>query len=259
MKRPNFIPLFAVAWAASVACADATDATSTPPPGCDQDWTEVTFATSDGVDLVADWRPATSPNRPLVVLFHMHPGGNDRSGYPKRVRNAIHDLDMGVLNVDRRGGGESGGVVDDAFTGVGGRLDMEASVSFGTDAARDCPVDASRLMVVGASNGTTSALDYTVGHDASLPTPSALIWMSPGTYTESQNAIADHRKTLDVIDIQWLFPTNEPYSKDFQNGAPAGWSFVERGTAHGTRMFDEAELEDQTLADMIAFFQAHLP
>ena len=79
------------------------------------------------------------------------------------------------------------------------------------------------------------------------------LWMSPGAYTENQHSVADHRALLDAVPMLWLHPTNEPWSTTFVAGAPQGWTFVERGTAHGTRMFDGGQLETDTLADLTAF------
>ncbi len=132
---------------------------------------------------------------------------------------------------------------------------MEAAVGFLASADRKCPVDMAKIALVGASNGTTSVLDYTLAHDSGLPDPVAVTWMSPGAYTEAQHPIADHRDTLDGVPIQWLYPDNEPYSEAFINGAPADWEFTERGSVHGTQMFDEGELESATVTDMTAWLE----
>ena len=66
---------------------------------------------------------------------------------------------------------------------------------------------ASAIALVGASNGTTSVLDYTVGHDPALPAPEALVWMSPGGYTENQNRISQNLDVLSTLPLLWLFPT----------------------------------------------------
>ena len=49
----------------------------------------VAFQTADGLTLRADYRTASVAGRPAVVLVHMIPPGNDRSGYPERVRAAL--------------------------------------------------------------------------------------------------------------------------------------------------------------------------
>jgi alpha-beta hydrolase superfamily lysophospholipase len=240
-----------------LACGAAPD--EAPPPAettsgvCEATDDVVTFETQDGVMLTADLQPAASANRGAVVLFHMIPPSNDRSGWPKRVRNAMNDLDLTVLNVDRRGAGDSEGDPQDAYLGIGGRRDAEAAVSFLLSGAGTCGVDADRIALIGASNGTTSTLDYAAGHVDDLPDVAGLAWLSPGSYTEAQFRIDDRRNLLEATPILWLFPTYEDWSLAFVDGAPDTWTFVERGAAHGTLMFDGDELEDDTVADLLAF------
>ena len=189
----------------------------------------------------------------------MVPPGNDRTGYPERVRDGLADEDVAVLNVDRRGAGGSGGVAEDAYFGEGGRLDVEAAVRFALDPARECEVNDAAVTLIGASNGTTSVYDYVVAGDDSLPFPAAVVFMSPGQYTEAQFPLEpnqDDRQWSLSFPILWLYPTNEPYSNAFVPDAPGAWSFVERGTRHGTGMFDGADLEDQTVTDIKAWVAA---
>ncbi len=264
----NHRPIALLVVALTGACASSKPpvpheetAISTPAPtvsGCESRIDEVRFDTSDGVTLVADHHIAAEPGKGAVVLLHMIPPSWDRSSYPPRVRRAIADLGPSVLNVDRRGAGASGGVAEDAYVGPGGLADVEAAVRFLTAPDAACPIDPAKLVIVAASNGTTSALDYAVAADASLPRPAAMVWMSPGTYTESQNRITDHRAVLDEIPLLWLYPTNEPYSDDFTDSAPSAWSFVQRGEVHGTQMFDGGTLEEATMTDLIAWVESGL-
>jgi len=230
---------------------DATDALNDANCGADEE--VVTFTTSDDVTLEADWRPASEAGRGVVVLFHMVPPQNDRRGYPEHVRDQLADEDVAILNVDRRGAGGSGGNPQDAYFGEGGLRDMEAAVSFALDPARECDPNPDALTLVGASNGTTSVYDYVVAADEDLPFPAAVIFMSPGQYTEAQYPLEpnqDDRQWSLSFPMLWLYPTNEPYSNAFVPDAPGAWSFVERGTRHGTSMFDGTQLEDDTVADM---------
>lgn len=214
------------------------------------------FKTSDGVRLEADYWPATEPGSPVVVLLHMTPeGGFHRGDYPTRVRSALHDVGMSVLTLDRRGSGESKGTARDAYSGEGGRLDVEAAVRQALSAG--CVVDPERVFLVGASNGTTSVFDYVVAHDPELPDAAAVVFLSPGEYTESQFSFADAGPQS--IPWLWMYPTNEPWSLGFVDDAPADWEFVERGTQHGTLMFDGGELEDATVADMTRVLGAASP
>ncbi|MCO4768582.1 MAG: hypothetical protein KDA24_01035 [Deltaproteobacteria bacterium] len=257
----GFLSLFLVGCPTGGDDDDASndDDAATNDANCGADEEVVSFTTSDGVDLEADWRPASEPGRGVLVLFHMIPPQNDRTGYPERVRDAFAEEDVAILNVDRRGAGGSGGDAEDAYFGDGGRLDVEAAVSFALDSERGCDVNPDALVLVGASNGTTSVYDYVVEGDDDLPFPAAVIFMSPGQYTEAQNPLEpnqDDRQWSLSFPILWLYPTNEPYSNAFVPDAPGAWSFVERGQQHGTSMFSGANLEDLTVTDMRAWIAA---
>jgi alpha-beta hydrolase superfamily lysophospholipase len=233
----------------------------TDPTTLDCEATEavVELSTEDGLHLAADYAPASSPDRGAVVLLHMIPPGNDRTSYPPEVRSAIAGRDLSVLNVDRRGAGGSEGIAQEAYEGPGGRLDVEAAVRFLINPALPCPVDPDTIAIVGASNGTTSVMDYAVGHDPSLPAPAALVWMSPGTYTENQNRLPASREVLDQLPLLWLYPTSEPYSTAYIDDAAPAWRFVERGDAHGTRMFDGGALQEQTTTELLEWFGRWIP
>lgn len=249
-------------WALLLACGggDPSDPTTGTTAGtsdvggepCAGDESVVTFETSDGVTLEADDMMASETGRPALVLFHMIPPFFDRTSWPKRIRNKFYELDIHVLNVDRRGTGGSGGVPEDAYFGDGALWDAEAAVSWLVSDDRGCAIDPDRLIMFGASNGTTTTLDYTFGHAGDLPDVAGLAWLSPGDYTEAQNDIDDKRKKLENVSMRWLYPENEPYADDFVDGAPDTWQFSRRGMQHGTDMFDEDTLEDDTVADLLA-------
>ncbi|MCA9565492.1 MAG: hypothetical protein KC561_18470, partial [Myxococcales bacterium] len=110
--------------------------------------------------------------------------------------------------------------------------------------SRECAVDRDGLVLLGASNGTTSVLDYTVGHDEQLPDAKALALVSPGSYTENQHEIADYGPTLEELSILWVFPDNEPWSLQFEEEAPENWDFVElEDGRHGTNNFKDDALK----------------
>ena len=169
------------------------------------------------------------------------------------IRTTGHLVDAGisVLNVDRRGAGGSTGIAVEAYEGEGGLRDMEAAMRFLQNPDLGCRVETTKIALVGASNGTTPVLDYTVGHDATLPAPASLTWLSPGGYTENQNRIPEHRTQLDQTPILWMYPSSEDYALGYvDDGAPA-WRFVELGEAHGTRMFDGGALEQQATTELV--------
>lgn len=231
--------------------AGEADVSDTRP--CVRDARVVRFDTSDGVTLEADLELHDDAG-PAVVLVHMIPPGNDRSSYPPRVRDAVGATGVHVLNLDRRGAGGSGGEARDAYEGEGGRLDIEAAVRFLSALPASCGVDLSRLYLVGASNGTTSVLDYALSHDESLPDVSRMVWLSPGTYTENQHAIDDSLMELASMRLLIVRPDSEDYAERFIEQQPAGWDILtlEAGQ-HGTRNFDEGALEAQQLGAMTEF------
>jgi len=218
----------------------------------------IEIITADDVRLVADLWPADEPDRGAVILLHMKPPGNDRDDYPEHVREAIAELNVTVLNVDRRGAGSSEGDPDEAYEGPGGLLDVEAAASVLADPSFGCPVDLDRLALIGASNGTTSSLDYAVGHDDDLPAPRSLIWLSPGPYTENQNGVDEHLELLETLPILWLYPSTEGWVDDFTVEPPKAWQFVEWGDQHGTDMFDGGALETVVVEDILDWLDGTL-
>lgn len=228
------------------------------PLACGSGERVVELETEDGLTLRADFSPGPSPDAPAVLLLHMRPPANDRTGYPPRVRESLADLGMTVLNLDRRGAGDSEGEPDDAFVGEGGLFDVEAAMRFLTDDELPCPVAADRIAMVSASNGTTSSLDYFAGHDPALPAPRAMVWLSPGEYTENQTALVDVEQALRALPMLWLYPTTEPWAEAWAADAPPTWTLIQRGEAHGTHMFDDGDLEAATLDDIEALLQEQL-
>ena len=221
--------------------------------GCDGTQSVVQFDTSDGVTLEADYIRPSKTSAGAAALFHMIPPNHDRTNYPQRALDKLAEKGIAVLNVDRRGAGGSEGNPREAYQGPNGKLDVEAAVRFLTSGDRECPSDSAKIVLVGASNGTTSVLDYTVARqDTQLPDPSAIIWMSPGRYTIAQNRISNNRNTLDTIPIFWIHPDNEPWSNQFKNNAPSGWKFKEiQNGRHGTLNFDNGTLEQEVLPPFV--------
>jgi pimeloyl-ACP methyl ester carboxylesterase len=230
------------------------DDTATEDGGeaCDTTTRVVTFETEDGVMLTADLQLGDDA-RGAVVLAHMIPPSWDRTSYPQGIRDHIADLGYVVLNIDRRGAGDSSGAAVDAYEGPGGRLDIEAAVRFLSDLPTSCGADMNRLALVGASNGTTSTMDYAVGHADDLPDVSRIIWLSPGAYTENQNSVDDNLDTLSTIPLLFVHPDSEPWSTGFAENTPEAWAIVELANGqHGTRNFESPDLEAQTLSAMDA-------
>ena len=209
----------------------------------------VHFTTEDGVMLEADLYVPAVRSGAGAYLFHMIPPSNDRTNYPASFITALTDRGFVVLNVDRRGAGGSDGVATEAYIGPNGKLDVLAAVTYlGQHACAP-----SRFVLAGASNGTTSALDYTVfaADTPTAPSPAALVFLTGGTYTEAQNMISNERATLDEIPIRFVYSTAEAaWSTGFISGASDRWVFDERaGGAHGTLMFGAVPATIPEVAD----------
>lgn len=223
-------------------CASSSDPSEAT---CGASEIVVDVETSDGVTLEADYHPAGEADAGALVLLHMHPADNDRSGYGPVVRQTLRDAGWSVLNLDRRGAGGSGGQAVDAYQGEGGRLDVEGAVRFLVDPERVCAVDSARIALIAASNGTTSALDYASAHDPALPAAAGQVWLSPGEYTEAQHAVGEHIDALGPM--LWLYPSSEPWSEVWRSAPPEGWDFERIGDQHGTSMFEEEPLRSEAL------------
>jgi pimeloyl-ACP methyl ester carboxylesterase len=221
-----------------------------PPLSEQTPWTPpgsgvITLTTRDEVQLEADYYPQPSQDAPGIVLLHMVPPSNDRSNWPIPFRMALYDAGFSVLVVDRRGAGGSGGEATDAYEGPKGKNDVEAcALRLADDGYGD-------LYLLGASNGTTSMLDYTVwAPGEALPVPLGLGFMTGGTYTENQNEVSELPEALPAV---FTYSTEErAWSADQQALGRAAWVFHEYADGdHGTRMFEAApEVE----SDLLAFF-----
>jgi len=207
----------------------------------------VTFMTDDGVTLEADLHTTGSPDSPAVVLLHMIPPTHDRTNYPLEFRELLVDAGFTVLNVDRRGAGGSEGVAADAYEGLSGKLDAAASIA--ALAALPCPVDATRTAIVGASNGTTTAVDYTVDVASSdlAPLPMGLVFLTGGAYTENQHTLSDQLATLGPLPILFVYAHDEVAWSAQYEGASDSWTHSEFAVSgHGTFLFGAAP-ESMTL------------
>ena len=112
------------------------------------------------------------------------------------------------------------------------------------------------IAILGASNGTTSMVDYTVwASGEGLPEPKAMAFLTGGTYTENQTAMDE--VAAEGIPATFAFSTAErAWSVEQEAVDPGGWSWLEYPEgAHGARMFESApEVAD----DLDAFFLAEL-
>lgn len=207
---------------------------------------------ADSITLEADYYPVDAEGAPAVVLLHMTPDGPwNRTDWPTELIEAMNDAGYTVLNVDRRGAGGSEGVSGEAYIGPKGKFDVDAAVRRLVD---DGYGD---LALVGASNGTTSLLDYTnYAADEGLRGPVANLYLSPGTYTVNNSVFADtpHPPSFFAYsDAEKAWPDEVA-----KPGAPDDWVFEEYFNGnHGTNMFGAAEGPALQEA-MLGFLGEHL-
>ncbi len=218
---------------------------------CEASTTIVSFSTSDGVRLEADLATPGLARGPGVILLHMIPPSNDRSNYPRDVVEALVARGVTVLNVDRRGAGNSDGVARDAYLGPGGARDVRAAFEFLR--AQPCAVDPSRVVLVGASNGSASVVDYVVAADNDDTRPAGIVFLTGGTYTEAQTRYAAHRDRLEATPTLFVYSRVErAWSAGLQPDAPTRWTFREYDPgAHGTGMFATQPGVVDVIADFV--------
>jgi pimeloyl-ACP methyl ester carboxylesterase len=217
----------------------------------ERDGEVVRFQTDDGITLEADLYTTGERGAPTALLLHMIPPQNDRTNYPPEFISALTGRGLNVLNVDRRGAGESEGDPEAAYEGPKGKLDVKAAHGF--LAAHACEPDLNRLVVIGASNGTTTALDFTVlaAGESGLHVPAALVFLSAGSYTENQNQMDDHRELLEPLPMLFAYPASESSQNEpFQTDAPDTWQFQSYDPgAHGTGLFEANPSSIERVAD----------
>jgi pimeloyl-ACP methyl ester carboxylesterase len=187
-----------------------------------------TLTTRDGVALEADLYFG-APGANGVVLLHMIPPHWDRTSWPTEFLEALAEEGLNVCVPDRRGAGASKGVAEEAYTGEKGRYDVEACVKRLQDHG------IGKLGVIGASNGTTSMLDYAVWAEGEgLPVPAFLGFMTGGSYTEKQTGVV----LVEQIPAVFTYSSEEREWSHALHGVSSKWVFHEYpGGDHGTEMF----------------------
>ncbi len=210
---------------------------------------EISLRTRDEIALVADYYPSDTQAGGAAILLHMNPsGGYHRGDWPESFITALGEAGLTVLNVDRRGSGDSEGKPRQAYEGETGRYDVEAcALRLREDGYDD-------LVLIGASNGTTSALDYAAwAPGQALPEVFASVYMTGGSYTENQTAMEE----LPQMPVMFTYSTAErSWSVAQEDLDPGSWQFSEYADgAHGTQMFDAAP---QVTQDIVGFLEGAL-
>lgn len=234
------------------ASADAVAAcTAAGPVG-------LTLTTDDGVNLIADLYSPGHVGGPAVILLHMVPPAYTKDSYPPEFIDPLVARGYVVLNINRRGAPGSEGVAVDAYIGPNGKLDAKAAYDYLT--TQGCATPATQIAIVGASNGTTTATDFSIYAEAetTVEQPAVMVFMSGGDYTENQHAIADNLDALDNHPIYFAYPDEEAsWNETISAIAPDSWTFVEYVPgAHGTNMFAS---NPEIIGDIGDFIEAELP
>jgi pimeloyl-ACP methyl ester carboxylesterase len=217
----------------------------------------ITLTTDDKLRLEADLYLAGGPGAPAAVLLHMIPPHHDRRNYPQSFIDALLTRKVTVLNLDRRGAGRSQGEAREAYRGPKGWLDARAAHDL---LARHSCVDRSRIVYVGASNGTTTALDLAVraARHPEVTPPRALVFLTGGSYTEAQHKIADHRALVERLPLMFVFSTVEgQWARRLKQRKASPWRFLElpgltKAQGHGTRIFTARPAAVDAVADFVA-------
>jgi pimeloyl-ACP methyl ester carboxylesterase len=169
----------------------------------------------------------------------MIPPHHNRSNWPPEFRSKLVAAGISVLAFDRRGAGNSEGEAKDAYLGPKTALDLQAALDWLGSAADPRP-DNSRWVALGASNGTTTCLDWLVAN-ASRPAallPRALVFMTGGPYTEAQNKLRG--SPAESVPLLFTFDGKESgWSLAQREGKPPPrwqWQQYDPG-GHGTRVF----------------------
>jgi pimeloyl-ACP methyl ester carboxylesterase len=187
----------------------------------------------DGVMLEADYYPSDHAGAPSIVLLHMYAVYYDRSDWPLDFIELLGNHGWTVIVPDRRGAGNSEGDPEESWDGEKGKWDVEACTLKLQEDGYGPPA------IIGASNGTTSMIDYAIwAPEEGLPEPVALGFMTGGTYTIANSFMSD----LPVLPAIFTYSTAEAsWSEGKMDDNPGDWEFFEYPNGdHGTLMFEAA-------------------
>jgi pimeloyl-ACP methyl ester carboxylesterase len=204
----------------------------------------ITLRTDDGLRLAADYYGSGRTGGPGVVLLHMIPPHFTYKSYPPEFIQALVGAGFSVVNVNRRGAPGSEGVAEAAYKGPNGWLDAKAGRDYLVRSA-PCRVTPEAIVLIGASNGTTTAFDYlweAAAQPEELAPPEAIVLLSAGPYSENQHPLRALLPRLATVPIWAAYPEREEEWNRAarRQAAQAGVSWRTRlftpGT-HGTKLF----------------------
>ena len=218
--------------------------------------TVVSFETTDGVQLVADYYPPAKNDAPAIILLHMFK--SDRSAWVPLVPH-LHKAGFAVLAIDMRG---HGGSLEPTYMRLRDRVfdrdatlfnamykDVEAGYAF---LLGEGGLDMTRVGVVGASVGTS------VGIMAASKNPAidAVVCMTAGDNYLGVNSV-DHIKECRGQPILLMALEDERRATDIlvKLNSDAEAKIYHGKGAHGTRMFGKV---DGVEKDIVAYLKKHL-
>jgi len=223
----------------------------------------VTFETSDGITIEADYYPVkVEPNKktPVAILIHMYPA--DRSSW-KSLVPALRKTGVAALAYDIRGKGGSNKPVDKKLKdGYDNRdpahfkdawKDVEAARTW---LGKQENIDVGRTILIGASIGCSIALEQ-----ASLDsTIKGVVCLSPGENYMGVDSIA-HIKKCSTVPILLLSPEGEFEALRNLVKASGGRAKARKYPGgrehHGTGML-EAEYGKKVRGRILRFVRKHL-
>lgn len=238
MLREPPAPVCTVLLLLLLACTADTDKTldtdtGTAEPFVPPEGGTISLETRDDVTLAATYAPIDTAGAGIVLL-HMDPAGATRLDWPEAVITSLNEAGLAVVAIDRRGAGESEGEARDAVVGDGGRYDVEAAV------LRLVADGYTRVSLLGASNGTTSMIDYTAwSRTEDVPEPVALGYLSGGSYTTTNTSMDD----IPTLPSLFLYGDGDAvWAENLKGESPAAWQFqLIEGGGHGTALLDRVD------------------
>lgn len=209
----------------------------------------VRFNTSDGVEIVADFREAKDSAQPAPVAVLLHMYQSNRSAW-KPLAEALQRSGFAVLAIDMRGHGQSGGKERDSLAERAKKRDPSLFRAMYLDVAaahtwlgtqRGC--DVSRVTVIGASVGCSVAIDY-ASRDRSVD---VVVAMTPGTnylgVDSTKPIVAIGKRPVLLLATE---KEREATDELARLSPSASGEIVAPGRHHGTNMFGRvAGVEDR--------------
>ena len=205
----------------------------------------IKFDTSDGVTVGADYfapKLEVGKKAPVAILIHMYP--MDRKSWAPIIP-FLHDVGFAILAYDVRGKGQSVLPAERDLRGQYGKRDPALFAEAWRDAegaknilAKQADCDVSRLVVIGASVGSSIAIDF-ARRDKDVK---AIVCLSPYVTIFGLDTAA-HIKEVGKRAILLLSPQRE-YSRSLDlvksSGGVAKSEYLPGGPSqHGSLMLEE--------------------